>query len=85
MSKKSIITHLPVNFNFFQITLQHEIEIALKHNGTGYVGLGWRPTGLNGTCRLSAPGLYVVGESILLFSESYSLVNISCRCSLLMA
>ncbi len=48
------------------IYVQNEIEVALKHNGIGYVALGWRPTGLDGTCRVAAPGAFVVGEPFYL-------------------
>ena len=34
----------------------------MVHNGTGYVGLGWRPgRGIDGRCRVQAPGNYPLG------------------------
>ena len=42
--------------------VQNEIEVALRHNGTGYVALGWRPSsGIDGTCRAEAPGNFPLG------------------------
>ena len=36
---------------------QNEIEVALKLNGTSFVGLGWKPTdeGLNKYCNSEIP------------------------------
>lgn len=42
---------------------QDEIEVALSHRGTGFVGFGWRPSqGLTGACRVQSPGPYAVGK-----------------------
>lgn len=46
--------------------IQDEIEVALRHNGTGYVALGWRPSrGIDGTCRAEAPGNFPTGTTII--------------------
>ena len=48
----------------FLLYIQDEIEVALKHNGTGYVALGWRPSrGIDGTCRAEAPGNFPLGTT----------------------
>ena len=47
--------------------LQDEIEVAMRHSGTGYVALGWRPSsGIDGTCRAEAPGNFPLGMMDLL-------------------
>ena len=57
---------------YLLLTTQDEIEVALIHNGTGYVALGWRPgRGIDGSCRAEAPGNYPVGmliHQLLLYS-----------------
>ena len=48
----------------YVLLYQDEIEVAMVHNGTGYVALGWRPgRGIDGSCRSEAPGSFPVGKS----------------------
>ncbi len=52
--------------------MQDEIEVALKHNGTGYVAFGWRPSrGIDGSCRAEAPGNFPTGTAIIKFFTNY--------------
>lgn len=40
-----------------------ELEIALEVSATGYVAFGWKPTGLDGECRLDSPFPFNVGSN----------------------
>ena len=64
MAKKKIpmITTKLILLFVWSNYIQNEIEVALRHNGTGYVALGWRPSqGIDGTCRAEAPGNFPLG------------------------
>ena len=64
MAKKKIpmITTKLILLFVWSNYIQNEIEVALRHNGTGYVALGWRPSqGIDGTCRTEAPGNFPLG------------------------
>ena len=43
-SKSHLYLTMPCTHWFLSL-LQEEIEVALRHNGTGYVALGWKPQG----------------------------------------
>ena len=45
-------------------TVQDELEVALKLNGTSFIGLGWKPTeGVVSTCTGQIPERTPVGKS----------------------
>ena len=44
------------------LTAQDELEVALRHNGTSYVSVGWKPTeGIVRQCNDQIPRYMAVG------------------------
>lgn len=47
------------------MVVKDEVEVALKHNGTSYVGIGWKPTeGIVRECNSEIPRYEPEGRPI---------------------
>jgi hypothetical protein len=59
----SLIINFYLNsYNAQSMNTPDEVEVALQVNSTGFVAVGWRPQGMQSSCRQRAPGHYPLGK-----------------------